>query len=220
MIYDEVTRHGIKTGGDFEGMTGAQFLAQDVKIIKESNERYVAKRTVHASNYDMQARRFAMVAGIPLKLAEIVLLIYHRRLFPEIKSLYHEGIKNELRTTRTLWVPYFNTRRIFLDYWDDAGELLRSAYAHKPQALVGHITGRVMELVEEPVLDLGGSIRMQVHDEIIFSTPENHVDTICRLVREAGLTIQVPLPGGVLSIPFSFKVGPSYGELKDYEPAI
>lgn len=186
--------------------------------LKNKDERYVAKRTVHASNYDMAARRHASVTSIPVALSEILLTIYHTVLFPEIRSLYHTGIQHELRTTRTLWVPYFNTRRVFLGYWDSSGELLRAAYAHKPQALVGHITGRIMELIEEPLLSEGASIRMQVHDSVVVSARPEQVPWVVELIDKAAKSIVVHLPGGPLSIPMSYKVGPSFGELKDYTP--
>lgn len=199
-------------------MPGGLFMSDPATMdkIKNKDERYIAKRTVHASNYDMHARRHASVTSIPIALSEILLTLYHTVLFPEIRSLYHTGIQHELRTTRTLWVPYFNTRRVFLGYWDSSGELLRSAYAHKPQAIVGHITGRIMEMVEDELLDAGAAIRMQIHDEIIVSCRPDQVDWVCDLVDKAAKSVILHLPGGQLNIPMSFKVGPSYGELVDY----
>jgi DNA polymerase I len=216
-IHLEVAHYIAKIVKQFNVNTGGVFM-DEAKINEGSEERYIAKRTVHAGNYGMGERKYAAVAGVPIELARALLLIYHSQLFPEIRSLYQKGIENELRTTRTLWVPYYNARRIFLDYWDDAGELLRSAYAHKPQALVGHITGDIMDRVENPLLARGVFIRMQVHDEIIVSTPPPLVEWVCETLDKAAREIQIPLPGGVLNIPLSFKKGSSYGELVDFKP--
>jgi uracil-DNA glycosylase family 4 len=211
MIAQTVRDHKIR-------VPGGLFMSDPAIMdkIKHKDERYIAKRTVHASNYDMQARRHASVTSIPVALSEILLSIYHAVLFPEIRSLYHTGIQRELRTTRTLWVPYFNTRRVFLGYWDPHGELLRAAYAHKPQAIVGHITGRIMELVEEPLLSEGAAIRMQVHDSIVVSARPEQVAWVVDLIDKAAKSIILHLPGGPLSIPMGYKVGPSFGELRDY----
>jgi uracil-DNA glycosylase family 4 len=211
MIAQVVRDHKIR-------VPGGMFMCDPDTMDKltHKDERYVAKRTVHASNYDMGAKRHASVTSIPVALSEILLTIYHVTLFPEIRSLYHTGIQRELRTTRTLWVPYFNTRRVFLGYWDSGGELLRAAYAHKPQALVGHITGRIMELIEDELLDRGAAIRMQVHDSVIVSARPEQVDWVIELIDKAAKSIVIHLPGGPLTIPMSYKVGPSYGELRDY----
>jgi uracil-DNA glycosylase family 4 len=216
-IHLEVALLIAQTVKAFNFNTGGLFM-DIAKITDKSEERYVAKRTVHAGNYGIGKKKYASVAGIPTELAEALLAIYHLQLFPEIRSLYQKGIENDLRTTRTLWVPGYNTRRIFLDYWDDAGELLRAAYAHKPQALIGHITGDIMDRVEDTLLERGVAIRMQIHDEIIVSTPPELVEWVCETLDTAAKAIKIPLPGGVLNIPLSFKKGPSYGELVDFKP--
>src|SRR6266576_5404068 len=96
-------------------------------------ERDISKQTVHGNNYDMGPKKFAIVTGLPEKIASIVQSIYHG-LFPQIRENYHTWIKDQLRCDTTITNPW-GWRRTFYDIYGP--ELERAAYAWYPQSTIG-----------------------------------------------------------------------------------
>ncbi len=86
---------------------------------KGDEEREIAKRTVHAGNYEIGVDKYSLVTGLPKRDAENMLKIYFT-LFPEIKTNYHAWVQNCIRKERTIWMPSpVKFRKMFYDIVDD-----------------------------------------------------------------------------------------------------
>ena len=114
---------------------------------KGDEERELAKRVVHAYDYGLGAEKFALIAGISVRLAEILLQIYGA-LFPEIKSKYHAWCEKCLKTTKTIWMPDpVRFRKVFHSVNPYAAlddNTLRSAYSCYPQCTIGAMLVRTL----------------------------------------------------------------------------
>lgn len=211
-VHLEVARTICQTVRELNINTGGLFMMDPSDVTDTSVERYVAKRTVHASNYGMGPVRFSEVVGVPRAVADIVRGIYLNKLFPEIVSVYQQGIKDTLRRTKTLTVPEpFGWRRQFFSIWSD--ELLRAAYAFIPQSTVALLLNRILSHVERPLLDMGCAVRLQNHDAFLVQCRESQVGEIMEMIDKAS-DIPLYLRGGTLRIPMAYKVGRNWGELK------
>lgn len=198
------------------------------EVPKESEERQVAKTTVHGNNYDMGEQKFALVTGLPLEAARELQTIYFAQ-FPEIRDNYQKGIRETVQKTRTLTTPQ-GRRMIFYDTLSE--ELFREAYAWYPQSTVGDLTSKWFIRCSEhfaKAKDLGlgkwtpGNVRacgfdtrLQVHDALGISVP-NEVEIIEYTARKMKQYGEIPLliNGEILTIPVDFKTGPSWGQLED-----
>lgn len=111
---------------------------------KGDEEREISKRVVHAYNYGMGADKMAIITGVSVEFAAILLKIYGT-LFPEIKTNYHAWVEGCIRKDRTIWMPEpVKFRKIFYDYMDDA--MMRSAYSCYPQCTIGSMLSRTIAI--------------------------------------------------------------------------
>jgi len=117
------------------------------EYIKGDEERELSKRCVHAYNYGMGAEKFALITGISVKLAEVLLTIYGA-LFPEIKRDYHGWCEKCLKKTKTIWMPDpVKFRKVFHGvnpYSPLDDNTLRSAYSCYPQCTIGAMLVRTL----------------------------------------------------------------------------
>ena len=194
--------------------------------LDHDNERDLAKRTVHANTNGQGPIQFGIITGLPVKYATIVQDVYHA-LFPEIRGNYHRWIRKQLQTTRTLTNP-LGWKRTFYDIYGPALE--REAYAWYPQSTIGLLTVRTWRrcceafarerprlLTPANIRAMGFDLQLQVHDSIGVV-----LDDDPGVIREAALKIKsiaeypMVIKGETLVVPMDFKVGPSWGQLKEY----
>jgi len=198
-------------------------------------ERYTSKRTVHANNYGMGRRKFALITKLPEKYAEMVQEVYFH-LCPEVKTGYQAWIDGQLRRDRTIKVPQ-GFRRVFYDA--PGPELSRSAYAFYPQTTIGLLLVNTLteccevfrkegigkdqvivnSLHPNDIRAGGLDIRLQMHDSVCVALNDDPVEiayaaTIIRDIGERPLLVRNDL----LSVPLDFKVGPTLhkNDLKNY----
>src|SRR5262245_4744870 len=69
-------------------------------FIKGDEEREQCKRIVHGGNYGVQEDKVALILGVSVEFARLLLKIYFT-LFPEIKTNYQGWIEKQIKTTRT-----------------------------------------------------------------------------------------------------------------------
>ena len=180
-------------------------------------ERYLAKRGVHAADYGMQENLFVIVVnneyddtGVRLTLpqARRILEAYFL-LYPGIKARYWKDVENELRSTRTL-VNAFGRKRIFFARWDSSGKLLRDAYSFKPQSSVGDLGGMAFANcywnIEVARPDLGAQLLLNVHDSVLMQAPIEHVEEVAAEM-ERQMAIPMTINGSTFVIPTDCAVG-------------
>ena len=110
---------------------------------KDKDKRQVGKRMRHAGNYDMGAFRlvqlvqadsfsFGKMRIMPLNEAERILIAFHGEA-PQIRSVFHKGIKNCLYEDRILRSPLGRSRYFFGQFTE---KTFKEAYATLPQSIV------------------------------------------------------------------------------------
>jgi len=199
---------------DIHSFVGSIILEKEVTK-KNKEERTVAKRIVHGSDYGMQPAKIVEVLikelciAIPVKAATRAQNIYFQN-FPRIRTGYQRGIEQELRAgNRMLKTPVGMERKFFAPW---GPELYRKAYAHYAQNIVAFITNQAIIKIEET--KFGPYILMQGHDAIIMSVPETLV-TEARTLLDTVLTYPVAIEGEELVIPVDISVGPNWGEMEE-----
>jgi hypothetical protein len=119
---------------------------------KGTEEREISKRVVHAYNYGMGADKMALITGVTIEFATILLKIYGT-LFPEIKNNYHKWVEQSLKKSRTIWMPEpVRFRKVF---WDDVSkeDVIRSAYSCYPQCTIGSMLKRTISITTNIFLE-------------------------------------------------------------------
>ena len=174
------------------------------------DQRTMAKRLVHASNYGIGARAFSYHAKIQEKEAKALLERYFIT-FPRIRS-WQAGIRAELGNSRMLTTP-LGRKRLFFGRWGD--ELHKTGYAFIPQATVGDLlniilldTWRAFATTQEDM-----QLVLQVHDSIVVQAPIHRVERALQILSDS-FRISLTVNRRSFTIPAEFKIGPNYNDLK------
>lgn len=177
-------------------------------------ERYLAKRIVHACNYGMAEKRFAEVINEDAHITGVTVTDYEARMlvekffaiYPEIREIFWREVENELRKTRTLTTP-FGRKRVFYGRWDD--KLLREAYSYIPQSTVGDLCCMAIPRLRKFAPE--AEFLLAVHDSILVQCDEMAAH---RVAEQMGQAMDIPfvLQGTSITIPTDVKVGRNWGE--------
>lgn len=208
-------------GGDIHRKNAATIFGK-VEADVTSNERQLAKKVVHASNYGMGIRRFQEVCfeevGLELSFADTKKLMnqYHAK-FPGIHK-WHLEVQAQIRKNRTLVTPH-GRKRMFFGFLGD--ELFKEAYSYVPQAtVVDHLNRGLIEFEEMTSrlgAGLGAEALLQVHDSILIQCPPQRVAEVIELTKKCvgeGLEIE----GMFCPIPLDFQVGRNWDEKSSENP--
>lgn len=180
-------------------------------------QRYVAKRTIHASNYGMKPFKFWTVVNndyrdtgirITLREAEDAQTMYFS-MYPEIKNIYWEEVKRDLYKTRALTTP-LGRRRDFLGRPDE--KFFNEAYSFIPQGTVGDMTEMAMVKVHHEVPEV--ELLITGYDSIIGQCAPEDVEATTRKVQTL-MDIPLTIHGRELHIPTDVEVGYNWGKRKE-----
>ena len=145
---------------------------------KESLERYLGKKTRHATNYDERAGMMSeslIREGFfyPVPQCEI-LLNRMAVLEPSVKQVFHKYIKEQVSKNHMLVTP-FGRERQFLSARpnDENSTVFKEAYAYIPQSTVGDNTGFTVLKLESAYPVGERCIIQEGHDSIVQDLPEN-----------------------------------------------
>lgn len=199
-----------ESGKDIHSHVAATIFDKEVKdVMKE--ERELAKRIVHASNYGMGARLFAQLTGLSTADAQTKLNLYHIH-FPRIR-IWHMEVARELKKTRILTTP-MGRKRMFFGRWNDA--LLRDGYAYIPQSTVADVVLKgMLELSKR--LPSGCDMVFNIHDEVVIQIPivwdlSSTVYKVDELMIKS-MSIPIEIKGRTLTIPVNVKTGMNWQEV-------
>lgn len=147
------------------------------------DQRSRGKTCNHSLNYDMGFKSYAIYYGIQETEAKNLVRLYHAA-YPGIR-LWHERVRQQLSTNRTLTNCFGRVRR-FMDRWGD--DLFKAAYAFNPQS-------SIVEIVNDAIIDIYYDtsetmkpLQMigQIHDSILsqvpMKTPED-VDSFINILQ-------------------------------------
>lgn len=216
---------------DFYKKCAAMFFNLPYEKVTKELRNDVAKHIVHGSNYVMgpepfigratPKRLFSAMAQLrfPIRnlkeFAKYLLSLYHKP-FPEIRRDWYPEIKAEIQRTHMLVSPLGWTRYFFGDI-NKHHSIFRSAVAHGPQNIsVELINQAYYQVYKRLVLPSGGAVRLkaQVHDSIFLQVKEEQL-----LETAAAMKLLMDIPatihGRTMRIPTDFKVGKSWGDMRE-----
>lgn len=178
-----------------------------------ADERYLAKKVIHASNYGMGESRLVQVVnedapytGVRITYSDAKKLMQkYFMIFPEIKETFWREVERELRYSRVLTTP-LGRKRMFFGRWDE--KLLREAYAYIPQSTVGDLANKALIncywQIEKQIE--GAELMLQVHDAIYMQCYEKDAERVASVMEQC-MTIPLTLHGREFTIPSDCKVG-------------
>lgn len=201
---DEFMIRVFTEGRDIHKENAARIFRKPIEEITP-DERYLAKRLVHAANYGLGPRKFAQIAEVPERMAKELLAAYFRA-FPRIQE-WHRSIEQQIRKTRTLSNPFGRKRR----FHDRIGpDLYREAYAYIPQSTVADQLHRATRAIWARLPE-GARIALQVHDSIVIECAPHQVEEVKAILKEE-LERPIDFGNGMppLVIPAEIKVGDNW----------
>ena len=179
-------------------------------------ERYLAKRVVHASNYGMGPDRLVQIVNqdaettgirIDMKMAEFLLQSYFM-IYPELKEVFWAGVRAQLNATKTLRNP-FGWSRTFYGRMDNQ-KALNEAYAHVPQSAVGVLCGQAWIRADKALEPLGGEVLVNVHDALVSQVRINKLAESIAAIEES-MKISMTIGDCTFFIPTDIQVGYNWG---------
>lgn len=198
-------------GGDIHRRNAANIFRKPEEEVTY-DERTLAKRIIHASNYGMGPVTFAKTAGISIPESKRLLNAYFAE-YPRIR-LWHMQIASILKRSGRVLVTPLGRKRIFLNKWNDA--LLKEAYAYQAQSTVADLLNMGLRATHEHYKNSDVEILLQIHDAILLQCPRDMVPEVARTVKRL-LEIPIEINNHTLLIPADITVGDSWGSLEDYD---
>lgn len=194
-------------GGDIHRKNASNIFRKPIDEVNEE-ERYIAKRVVHASNYGIGPITLSKQAEISVAEAKRLLNAYFAE-YPRIK-LWQLSVASSLRKSRTMQTP-LGRKRTFFNMWNES--LLKEAYAYVPQSVVADILNAGLRKVYERYKGTDVKILLQIHDAILIQAPANMVDDVCVEVKKL-LEIPIRIGYNDYVIPVDISVGDNWEDLK------
>jgi uracil-DNA glycosylase family 4 len=187
--------------------------AKTKKVDQRSTMRYMGKKVVHASNYNMGAQTFSdqlAVEEVFISQSECKQLLQnYQDRFPGLKR-WHQSIENEVSQSRILY-NLFNSPRRFLGEMGPA--LFRNAYSYKPQSTVAELLNRgLIKMANDPRLGKDGyDIRLltTVHDSVLFMFHKSKLPQLLQilLIIKDHMTHTFTYKGRSFTIGLDAKIG-------------
>lgn len=193
-------------GGDIHRRNAATIFNKQESEVTD-DERQMAKRVVHASNYGMGPNTFAQTANLSTAVADKLLKQYFAT-YPRIKT-WHMQIQDQLRRTRILTNP-LGRKRLFFNEWSDS--LLKEALAFIPQSTVADIVTKALVHLHSR----GIETLLQVHDSIVVQCAKDTVKETAQILKSS-LTQPIPIQGKTLIIPVDVKWGTNWEDMAKLE---
>lgn len=159
--------------------------AKTKKVDQRKTMRYMGKKVVHASNYDMKGLTFSdnlAKEGIFMNASKCnhLLQAYIDR-FPGLPR-WQAKIKAEVQANRVLY-NLFNRPRRFLGIMNDS--LYRNAYSFKPQSTVAELLNKgTIKIANDPRLGRNGSdidLLTTVHDSDLVQLWSKSADELLQI---------------------------------------
>jgi hypothetical protein len=180
---------------------------------KESMERYLGKKTRHASNYDMKAGRMSDALaqeGFSFSESDCDTLLKKVAAHdPSVQKIFHQYIKDTISKTHMLTTP-FGRERQFLSARpnDENSSVFKEAYAYIPQSIVGDNTGFAILKLETAYASGERFVVQEGHDSIVQDVADN-IETVYKYLLRVqsaftrvitfhnGLTVEIPIEAEV-----------------------
>lgn len=211
-------------GGDIHKKNAVAIFGVRLEDVTK-DQRQLAKKVVHASNYGMGARKFRdelfKETGTWLEEGAVKRMLWaYFNSYPRIKN-WQTTTQHVVNRVRRLTTP-LGRKRAFLGAWTQ--DLVREALAHAPQSTVGDLLNmgiiRLHEIFTAPeVIYQLIELLLQVHDSVMAQCPDtpDEIKRTADVLRDA-LTIPFEVNGRTLVIPVDISVGYNWERLEKYAP--
>lgn len=184
-------------------------------------ERYLAKRAVHASNYGMHGERLSMILmaediDIPARECQAMIDAYIDNT--EGIRMYHKNTRRLMLNDRVL-VSLFGREMSFAGI-GITDEVYRNGYAFRPQASAADMLNQYGFITAYHYLrkTKHGHTNLQVHDDVSASVKPPYIyDYMAFLDEQLGQTLD--FEGDFLVVPVSYKIQTAWGvghEFKEF----
>lgn len=198
------------------------------KIEKKGPLRQIAKSVRHAGNYGMGKRKLVELLAVAstkyskdLNMSEWragELLNKFHEYTPRIRSVFHAGVIDCLKSNNRTLVNPFGRPRTFHERWGE--DLFREAFADIPQSTVPEQLKMAALRVKKRIPEV--KFVNEAHDAIDWACRPEDFDRIARVVKEE---MERPIdfskcsiPRGVLIIPAEVKIATkNYNDFADYK---
>jgi DNA polymerase-1 len=213
---DEKMIEGFESGVDVHTYNASNIFDVTMDQVMQ-DQRQLGKKVVHASNYDMGYKTFALQTELPEREAKLLLNAYHSR-YPGLRR-WHNSIREELTRSRRL-LNLFGRHRLFLGMLND--HTFKAAYAFKPQSTVAEVLNRALVKITQAddLYERDFQLLGTVHDSLLNQFPatlDNALYIIPRL--EELMTIQLTgKDGREFTIGIDFKIGYNWGRQSEQNP--
>jgi len=181
---------------------------------KESMERYLGKKTRHATNYDERAGMMSeslIKEGFFYPVAQCQLLLDRMGVLdPNVKGVFHKWVKEQVSRKHMLTTP-FGRERQFLSVrpHDENSSIFKEAYSYIPQSVVGDNTGFTVLRLESTGTAEEKAVVQEGHDSIVQDV-RNDTETVYKyLLRvESAFVRTITFHNGItINIPIEAEVG-------------
>lgn len=186
---------------------------------KDSMERYLGKKSRHASNYGMTAPRMSDALaqeGYCFSISQCEQLLSRVHMIdPTIETIFHKYIRDTISKTHMLQTPFGRERQFLGARPNDSNNtLFKEAYAYIPQSTVGDNTGFAVLTLETQYIPEERAIIQEGHDSICQDIRDN-VETVYKylLRTEAAFKRRIRFHNGIeVEIPIEAEVGYDFAE--------
>jgi len=177
----------------------------------DSHKRSIGKTIRHSSNYAAGPGVLATRLGIKMSEAKKLMELYHRA--NSLLRVWYQRIQAELRENRML-TNLLGRKHRFLDRWGDS--LFRSAYSFKPQSTVGDLLNKAM-LNFYTRYGSVYRIILQLHDAMYVACKKGSEEECSQKMFDC-MRIPLTVNDETFYIDVDFKMGDSWGDMKDFVP--
>ena len=195
---DKNLTNAFNKGLDVHSSTAAEVFGVDIENVTEEQRRS-AKAINFGLMYGMSAFGLTRQLDIPRADAQKYLDTYFER---------YTGVKDYMANTKAqakedMFVETIMGRRLYLNEINAANGLRRQAAERA--AINAPLQGSAADIIKKAMIDINKflikelpetKMIMQVHDELIFETPQNNADEVLGLMKnmmEAAVELDIPL---------------------------
>ena len=195
---DKNLTNAFNAGLDVHSATAAEVFGVSLESVTE-DQRRSAKAINFGLMYGMSAFGLTRQLDIPRAKAQKYLDTYFER---------YTGVKDYMANTKAqakedMYVETLMGRRLYLNEINAANGLRRQAAERA--AINAPLQGSAADIIKKAMIDINGFLKketpetkmiMQVHDELIFETPEKSADDVLNLMKnmmEAAVKLDIPL---------------------------
>jgi len=196
-----------ENGGDIHRRNAANIFGKPEGEVTEE-QRELAKRITHASNYKIGPVTFAKESGLSVAESKRVLNQYYAN-YPRIK-MWHMQVESQLRKSRSMTTP-LGRKRTFFNRWSE--QLTREGIAYVPQSTVVDIVNDALREMYGIFRNTETNILLQIHDAILLQTPIDDIVKTIEIVTRC-MTRPVTINHRTLTIPCDISVGGNWNDMK------